>query len=114
MTHASYDSKATYFAAHIGIGKLVDIGHDKTLDYYGKYFYSHTGGDDPIIYINGVNAGNMRFDGVDSNRIRLGARITHALNEKNKIYGGLAYKHINNEQRDDRIKAPLPQQPGYV
>lgn len=93
VTHASYDSRATYFAAHIGIGKLVDIGHDNTLDYYGKYFYSHTGGDSPEIYINGAPGGKMDFDGVDSNRIRLGARVTHALNEKNKIYGGLAYQY---------------------
>ena len=35
----------------------------------------------------------MNFDGVNSNRIRVGARVTHALNERNKIYGGLAYQY---------------------
>ena len=88
--HVNYDSSATYWAAHLGVGKLVDIGHDNTLDYYGKYFYSHTGSDST--YLNGANE-TANFDAVNSHRIRLGARLTHALNEKNKIYGGLAWQY---------------------
>ena len=88
--HVSYDSSATYWAAHLGVGKLEDIGHDNTLDYYGKYFYSHTGSDST--YLNGANE-TANFDAVNSHRIRLGARLTHALNEKNKIYGGLAWQY---------------------
>ena len=89
-THVSYDSSATYWAAHLGVGKLADIGHDNTLDYYGKYFYSHTGSDST--YLNGANE-TANFDAVNSHRIRLGARLTHALNEKNKLYGGLAWQY---------------------
>ena len=92
-THVSYDSSATYWAAHLGVGKLADIGHDNTLDYYGKYFYSHTGSDST--YLNGANE-TANFDAVNSHRIRLGARITHALNAKNKIYGGLAWQYEFN------------------
>ena len=88
--HVNYDSSATYWAAHLGVGKLEDIGHDNTLDYYGKYFYSHTGSDST--YLNGANE-TANFDAVNSHRIRLGARLTHALNEKNKIYGGLAWQY---------------------
>ena len=88
--HVNYDSSATYWAAHLGVGKLEDIGHDNTLDYYGKYFYSHTGSDSA--YLNGANE-TANFDAVNSHRIRLGARLTHALNEKNKIYGGLAWQY---------------------
>ena len=91
--HVSYDSSATYWAAHLGVGKLEDIGHDNTLDYYGKYFYSHTGSDST--YLNGANE-TANFDAVNSHRIRLGARLTHALNEKNKIYGGLAWQYEFN------------------
>ena len=91
--HVNYDSSATYWAAHLGVGKLVDIGHDNTLDYYGKYFYSHTGSDST--YLNGANE-TANFDAVNSHRIRLGARLTHALNEKNKIYGGLAWQYEFN------------------
>ena len=92
VTHASYDSDATYWAAHLGIGKLQDIGKDNTLDYYGKYFYSHTGGDSVTIH---ATAGDERMDfsSVNSHRLRVGARVTHKLNENNKIYGGLAYQY---------------------
>ena len=89
----SYDSDVTYFGAHLGIGKVQDIGHDNTLDYYGKYFYSHTGGD--RVFINGAGV-TADFDGVDSHRLRVGARLTHAVNEKNKIYGGLAWQYEFN------------------
>ncbi len=89
-THVSYDSSATYWAVHLGAGKLVDIGHNNTLDYYGKYFYSRTGSDSA--YLNGANE-TANFDAVNSHRIRLGARITHAINEKNNIYGGLAWQY---------------------
>ena len=58
--------------------------------YYGKYFYSHTGSDST--YLNGANE-TANFDAVNSHRIRLGARLTHALNEKNKLYGGLAWQY---------------------
>ena len=92
-THVSYDSSATYWALHLGAGKLVDIGHSNTLDYYGKYFYSHTGSDSA--FLNGANE-TANFDSVNSHRIRLGARLTHALNEKNKIYGGLAWQYEFN------------------
>ena len=88
-----YDSDSTYWGVHLGIGKVQDIGHDNTLDYYGKYFYSHTGGD--TVFIRGLNA-MADFGAVDSHRLRVGARVTHAVNEKNKIYGGLAYQYEFN------------------
>ena len=93
VSHADYDSSATYWAAHLGAGKLVDIGHDNTVDVYGKYFYSHTGSDSAMIRINGQDDADMRFDSVNSHRLRTGARLIHALNEKNKIYGGLGYQY---------------------
>ena len=91
--HISYDSSATYWAAHLGAGMLKDIGHNNTLDYYGRYFYSHTGSDSTTIYKNGEDFDRVNFDGVNSNRIRVGARVTHAINELNNIYGGLAYQY---------------------
>ena len=33
------------------------------------------------------------FDAVDSNRIRIGARFTHKINDKNSYYGGIAYQY---------------------
>jgi hypothetical protein len=91
-THASYDSAATYWAAHAGIGKLTDLGKDNTLDVYGKYFYSHTGSDSVTVHATGGDE-NVNFSSVNSHRARLGARLIHAINEKNKLYGGLAYQY---------------------
>ena len=90
--HVSYDSSATYWAAHLGAGKLFDMGHDNTLDVYGKYFYSHTGSDSTTIHIGAASEG-VDFSAVNSHRLRIGTRLTHALNEKNKIYGGLAWQY---------------------
>lgn len=91
--HVSYDSSATYWAAHLGAGKLMDVGHSNTLNVYGKYFYSRTGSDST--YLNGANE-VANFDAVNSHRLRIGTRLTHALNEQNKIYGGLAYQYEFN------------------
>ena len=93
--HVSYDSSATYWAAHLGAGKLFDMGHDNTLDVYGKYFYSHTGSDSTTIHIGAASEG-VDFSAVNSHRLRIGTRLTHALNAKNKIYGGLAWQYEFN------------------
>ena len=60
------------------------------MDGYLKYFYSHQSGDD--VTLNGAGE-RASFDSVDSNRIRIGARYTHKVNEMNSFYGGLAYQY---------------------
>ena len=89
---ANYDTSSTYFAGHLGIGKVFNLQKGDTIDTYLKYFYSHTAADDVTIY---SNLGNQRyhFDSVNSSRIRTGFRYTHPLNEKSKIYAGLAYQY---------------------
>ncbi|WP_027397776.1 autotransporter domain-containing protein [Anaerovibrio lipolyticus] len=91
--HVNYDSYSNYLAAHIGLGKVFDIGHNNTVDGYFKYFYSHQGGDTTTIHIAGMNNETGDFDAVDSNRIRIGARFTHKINDKNSYYGGIAYQY---------------------
>ena len=99
VTHASYDSKATYWAAHLGIGKVMDAGRDNTLDVYGKYFYSRTGSDSVTVHATAGDE-DVHFDAVNSHRLRIGTRLTHALNERNKLYGGLAWQYeFNGEAR---------------
>lgn len=84
----SYDSSSTYWSAHLGLGKIVSLNKNNTLDGYIKYFYTHQGGDTVTI----VGA-PMAFDAVNSHRVRLGGRLTHKLNDKDSIYGGLAYQY---------------------
>ena len=88
-----YDSASNYFAAHLGVGKAFNIGNGNTLDGYLKYFYSHQAGDTVTIHAAGMADEKGDFDAVDSNRIRIGARLTHKINEMNSLYGGLAYQY---------------------
>ena len=88
-----YDSSSNYWAAHLGIGKAMNVGGSNTLDAYLRYFYSHQAGDDATVKLDGVDIDRASFDAVNSNRIRIGARLTHKVNEMNSFYGGLAYQY---------------------
>ena len=84
-----YDSDATYYAAYLGMGKVVQLNDKDTLDYYGKLFYTRQQGDKVTV---GTGA-TYDFDATTSLRTRLGARYTHQLSEKNTFYAGLAWQH---------------------
>ena len=84
-----YDSDVTYYAAHLGMGKVVQLNDKDTLDYYGKLFYTRQQGDKVTV---GTGA-TYDFDATTSLRTRLGARYTHQLSEKNAFYAGLAWQH---------------------
>ena len=84
-----YDSDATYYAAHLGMGKVVQLNDKDTLDYYGKLFYTRQQGDKVTV---GTGA-TYDFDATTSLRTRLGARYTHQLSEKNAFCAGLAWQH---------------------
>ena len=88
-----YDSSSNYWAAHLGVGKVFAAGAKGTVDGYLKYFYSHQGGDDTDIKLEGGAGERVSFDAINSNRIRIGARYTHKINEMNSLYGGLAYQY---------------------
>ncbi|WP_295158575.1 hypothetical protein [Selenomonas sp. AE3005] len=64
-----------------------------TLDGYLKYFYSHQAGDTTTIHIENAADERGSFSSVDSHRLRIGARLTHKVNDKNSFYGGLAYQY---------------------
>lgn len=94
VTHADYDSSSNYWAGHLGLGKITALKGADSLNCYLKYFYTHQAGDDVTVNINGgALADNMNFDSVDSHRLRIGARLTHKVNEQNSFYGGLAYQY---------------------
>ena len=85
----SYDNTSSYFAGHVGVGqewKLV--GGDK-IEGYAKYFYSHQAGDTVKLR----SGADLEFGDVDSHRLRVGARYTHAVDGGSELYAGLAYEH---------------------
>lgn len=90
--NADYDTSSSYFAAHLGIGKVFAARAKETIDAYRKCFYSHTGADDVTIHSN-LNDERYHFDSVDSSRLRLGFRYNHPLTEKSKLYAGLAWQY---------------------
>lgn len=84
-----YDSDATYYAAHLGMGKVVQLNDKDTIDYYAKLFYTRQQGDKVTV---GAGA-TYDFEATTSLRTRLGARYTHQLSEKNAFYAGLVWQH---------------------
>lgn len=93
-THASYDSSSSYWAGHLGVGTVSKLKGNNTLDTYAKYFYSHMDGDEVDVKINGAaGADQITFDSVESERLRLGARFTHHVNDNNSVYVGAAYQY---------------------
>ncbi|MBP5199855.1 MAG: autotransporter domain-containing protein [Schwartzia sp.] len=93
LQNVDYDSSSNYWAAHLGFGKVFAVGGSNTLDGYVKYFYSHQSGDSVTLHGSVTGDEDWSFDSVDSNRIRIGARLTHKVNERNSFYGGLAYQY---------------------
>ncbi len=89
----SYDSASPYIAAHLGAGKVMKLSGNNTLDGYLKYFYSHQNGDNVTMHGSTSGDDQWSFDSVNSHRVRIGARLTHKINEKNSLYGGLAYQY---------------------
>ena len=99
-----YESETAYYGAHIGVGKIFSLGDDSDLDVYGKFFHTYTEGDS-------FNVANdeFEFDSINSDRLRIGARVTSNKENKFSTYYGLAYEYEFNgdaEMRAAGMKAP--------
>ena len=90
--YSSYDSSSAYYGAHIGIGKVNKLNDTTKADVYAKFMYTHQNGDS--IALRGEGAGEVYdFDAVDSTRVRVGARVSKAYNNRGTGYAGLAYEY---------------------
>ena len=85
----SYDNESTYFAGHVGVGQEWKLAGGDKIEGYAKYFYSHQAGDTVKLRSGGI----LEFGDVDSHRLRVGARYTHAVGGGSELYAGLAYEH---------------------
>ena len=103
---AEYDLSTPYYGLHAGLGYVWDLSESLALDVYGKYFWTHTDGqsthivDDP-----------WSFDGVDSQRLRLGARLGYDFCRQVTGYAGAAWEHeFNGKARATAygLEAPAP------
>ena len=83
-----YESESTYYGAHIGAGKIFSVNETTDVDVYGKFFHTYTEGDRFAV------AGDVfEFDGVTSNRLRIGSRVTTNKEDRVNLYYGLAYEY---------------------
>ncbi len=82
-----FDSDSTYWGAHIGAGKLIQRGSGQW-DIYGKYFHTDIDGDSFE-----MGGDRFSFDGVTSDRLRLGARYTADTDKAWSLYCGAAYEY---------------------
>jgi outer membrane autotransporter protein len=86
---ASYDSKSTYYGAHIGAGYLWKVMDRGELDLSAKYLWTHMGSDSVRL-----NTGDpVKFDSADSHRVRAGVRFTYAATEAVSPYAGALYDY---------------------
>ena len=99
-----YDSESAYYGAHIGVGKIISLSESSDLDVYGKFFHTYTEGDSFT-----VDKDKFEFDGITSDRLRVGARVTTNKANAFSTYYGLAYEYEFNGDADMRaqnLKAP--------
>ena len=88
----SYDNSNTYCAGHVGFGQEWKLAGGDRIEGYAKYFYSHQGGSTTKLR----SGAEFDFGGVDSHRLRVGARYTHADSANSEVYAGLAYEYEFN------------------
>ena len=99
-----YESESAYYGAHIGIGKIISLSDSSDLDVYGKFFHTYTEGDSFKVAND-----EFEFDSINSDRLRVGARITSNKENKFSTYYGLAYEYEFNGDADmtaQGLKAP--------
>jgi len=81
-----YDVHANYFGAHVGVGKIFRYDGGKSLDVYGKFFYTKRDG------VEFDAKQHYSLDSVASSVLRIGARYG-TTDKKWNWYGGLAYEY---------------------
>jgi len=85
-TPFSYETSASYFGAHVGVGRIIPLSNGNSLDVYGRYFYNRRSG------VNFTAGDNFSLDAVTSQKLRIGARYVMK-RDKWDFYGGIAYEH---------------------
>ena len=99
-----YESESAYYGAHIGVGKIISLSESSDLDVYGKFFHTYTEGDSFKVAND-----EFEFDSINSDRLRIGARINNNKDNKFSTYYGLAYEYEFNGDADmtaQGLKAP--------
>lgn len=107
-----YETSSSYWSGHVGFGHIFDLtdqvasisrgGTDRAsrdLDVYGKYFYTHVGGDN-------FRAGDADYqlDDLNSSLLRIGARLNNR-SGRNNYYCGLAWDYEFDGESNGTVSA---------
>ena len=107
----NYETDSTYIGTHIGVGQVMQLGENSTLDAYAKYFYTRTSADDAKL----SSGETYNFDAVDSHRLRIGARYEYAINNNVGVFAGGAFEREFDAQANARYQGfnlPSPSMKG--
>ena len=89
---ASFDSDVPYYGMHAGVGYVWNITESLALDMYSKYFWTRQEANSVTL----STGDRVNYEAVDSNRLRLGTRMSYAVNESFSPYVGVAYEREFN------------------
>jgi outer membrane autotransporter protein len=83
-----FDSSSSYIGFHVGTGYVWKITDLVSLDFYGKYFWTKQEGDQVTL----PTGDQVTFKDAFSSRLRLGGRLSLAVNDHFRPYVGAAYE----------------------
>ncbi|WP_300707836.1 autotransporter outer membrane beta-barrel domain-containing protein [uncultured Desulfovibrio sp.] len=86
---AEFNTSTPYISLHAGLGYIWNLTDALSLDLSAKYFWTWQDSTDPDL----STGETLHFDAVNSHRLRLGGRLTYAVNEHVSPYVGAAWEH---------------------
>lgn len=86
---ADFDTTTPYVSLHAGLGYIWNLTDALSLDLHAKYFWTWQDSADTDLSTGEA----LHFDAVNSHRLRLGGRLTYAVNEHISPYVGAAWEH---------------------
>ncbi|MDR3214436.1 MAG: hypothetical protein LBT71_11045 [Azoarcus sp.] len=88
-TRAKYDTRSNYVSTHLALGYNWALGKATRADVYGKYLWTHQSGDSVSL----STGDPVKFDAVNSQRLRLGGKVTWSASSQVDIFAGAAWEH---------------------
>jgi len=89
---AEYDSESLYYGFHLGSGYQTALTQKFSSDIYGKFLWARQEGDSNTL----ANGDPANFQDTVSSRLRVGYRLTYALNDNLSPYIGPTYEYEIN------------------
>ncbi|MBO6177948.1 MAG: autotransporter outer membrane beta-barrel domain-containing protein [Selenomonadaceae bacterium] len=86
--HVAYNTSASVWAAHLNVGRRINLSPKDVLNIYGIYFHTHQGGMDAKL----TTGETYQFNSVTNQRLRVGARLLKWAKPTSCFYSGVAYQ----------------------